>query len=698
MEIFTKYSLWFILPIIIASAGLSFYLYYKDKKLEKISKIVLYILFFLRFSVLSILGFLLLMPIVKHYSIFLDKPLIIIAQDNSESIGLTNSIDNCKPNDYKNNILNLYNDLSEKYKVKFYTFGDRINDSLNYQFNAKETDFTSIFNLIDKKYSNYNIGALVIASDGIYNKGSNPVHIAKKFTFPVYTVALGDTSQKRDLILRSVNANRIAFLNDIFPVEIIFNAFGYAGQSAKIKIIHKGKTLDSKTVKIDNNDFARQLDFEINASEKSLQRYTVAVDIKQDEFSKKNNSKQFVVDVLDDKKKILILYNSVHPDIGAIKNAIKTNKNIQVESISFDKFNINKSTDYQMIILHQLPSPTHNIKQFSKKISDKKIPILYIFGNHTDINKFNALNTGISIKADKKIRELALPEINHGFQLFENDNKFADLISECAPLNTFFGTYNIGKEFEILLKQNIKGVSTNKPLLAFSNTLYSQGAKQAVLFGEGIWRWRIKDYMLNENHEQFDAFINRIVQFLALDIKKERFMVYNKNIAYENEELIIRAELYNQSYELYNKADVFLELKNENNKLYKFSFSKSGMAYSINIGKLPKGNYTFTAYTIFEGKKYKKTGQISIIPLNIEEQNFKANHLLLRQLSEQSGGKLYYPKQYQQLANDLKSNKSIKAASHSTIDLVDLIQIEWILLLLIIFLSVEWFVRKFLGA
>ncbi len=698
MEIFTKYSLWLIVPIIIASAALSFYLYYKDKKLEKINTAVLYMLFFLRFSVLSVLGFLLLMPIVKHYSIFLDKPLIIIAQDNSESVGLTNSIDNCKPDDYKENTLNLYNDLSGKYKVKFYTFGDQIKDSLDYQFSEKETDFTSVFNLIDKKYANYNIGALVLASDGIYNKGSNPVHIAKKFTFPVYTVALGDTSQKRDLILRSVNTNRIAFLNDIFPVEIIFNAFGYAGKSASIRIIHKGKTINSKTIKIDNNDFAKQLDFEINASEKSLQRYTVAVDIKQDEFSKRNNQKQFVVDVVDDKKKILILYNSVHPDIGAIKSAIKTNKNIQIESIPFNKFNTNKLTDYQMIILHQLPSSTHDIRQLAKKIYSKKIPVLYMFGNQTDINRFDALNIGIIIKANKKISELALPEINQGFQLFENDKQFTDLIGECAPLNTFFGNYTIGKEFDILLKQNIKGISTNKALLAFSNPIYSQGSKQAVLFGEGIWKWRITDYLLNENHEQFDAFINRIVQFLALDIKKERFMVYNKNIAYENEELIIRAELYNQSYELYNKADVFLELKNEKNKLYKFSFSKSGQAYSINIGKLPKGNYTFTAHTIFEGKKYKKTGKISIIPLNIEEQNLRANHLLLRQLSEQSGGALYYPKQYQTLANDLKNNKSIKAVSHSTIDLVDLIQLKWLLLILIIFLSIEWFVRKFFGA
>ncbi len=175
-------------------------------------------------------------------------------------------------------------------------------------------------------------------------------------------------------------------------------------------------------------------------------------------------------------------------------------------------------------------------------------------------------------------------------------------------------------------------------------------------------------------------------------------MIYSKNIANENEELIIRAELYNQSYELYNKPDVFFELKNENDKLYKYSFSKSAQSYSLNIGRLPKGKYTYHAYTTFEGKKYKKTGIIEIIPINIEDQNFCANHLMLNKLSEQSNGKLYYAKQYEELANELKNKESIKAISHSVIDMVGLIEIEWLLLLLIIFLSAEWFIRKFFGA
>lgn len=697
MEIFTQYSLWLLVPIVILAAGLAFFLYYKDKNLQKINKSILYTLFILRFSVLLILCFLLLMPVIKHSNIYFDKPLIILSQDNSESVGLLNSIDSMQASNYQSNIKHIYNLLSKKYETKFLTFGDRINDSLNFNFDEKETNYSQLFDEINKKYANYNIGALIIASDGIYNKAGNPIYAAKKFTFPIYTIALGDTAKKRDLIIKGIHSNKIAFLGDMFPIEVLFNSFGYKNKTATVSIIHKGKTIDKKSIEITANDFSKQLEFSIAADEKSLQNYTVTVDYKKDEFSHKNNSKQFVIDIVDDKKKILILYNSVHPDIAAIKNALKSNKNVISKSINIDKANKVKLTDYQLVIFHQLPSSNSNIQNIIKTLNTNNIPSFYVLGTQTNINKFNRLNLGLTIDNNKGFTELTLPEINETFQLFEYEKDFANFISECNPLSSFFGTYKLDKQVEILLYQNIKGVSTKKPLLAFRNSLYTNQTKMGILFGEGIWHWRIKDYMLNDNHEQFDAFINKIVQFLALDIKKERFMVFCKNIVNENEEVIIRAELYNQAYGLYNQPDVLFELKNSKGEVFKYSFSKSGKSYLLNIGKLALGDYQYKASTTFEGKKYKKTGKIRIIPVNIEHQNLSANHLLLRKLAKQSGGKLFYPKQSTQLVNHIENNDSIKAISHSVTDLIDLIQFKWLLFVIILFLSIEWFIRKLFG-
>jgi hypothetical protein len=410
-----------------------------------------------------------------------------------------------------------------------------------------------------------------------------------------------------------------------------------------------------------------------------------------------NNSQQFVIDVIDDKKKVLILSHSVHPDIGAIKSALENNKNILVESYSYDQFENNVS-DYQLVIFHQLPTFAFNIQKLVTQLEQDKIPILYIVGPQTNVLAFNQLLTGITIDNQQRLTEQVTPKINPNFKLFELDPKFIELINDCPPLSSLFGNYNLSGQFEILLTQEIKGVRTNKPLFAFENSAFAGKAKNAYLFGEGIWRWRIKDYLLHDSHEQFDAFINKTVQFLALDIKKERFMVYHKNVFNENEDIILRTEFYNQTYELNNEPEVILELTSADNKKYNYSFSKTGDAYTLNIGRLPQGNYSYTASTAFEGKKYSKAGQILVIPVNLEHQDLTANHHLLNQMSIQSNGKLFYPSEMNQLLEELKNSDSIKPVSHSITDLVDLIELKWIFFLFVFFLSLEWFVRKFYGA
>ncbi len=650
-----------------------------------------------RFVVLFCLAFLLLSPVIKYLQRYFDEPIIIVAQDNSESIGLVTNRGSDTPVEYIKQFDDFYKSLSSEYETRYFSFGEQLGDTLSFEFDEKETNISELFDEIEKKLINYNIGAMVIASDGIYNRGLNPVYAAKDFAFPVYTIALGDTAKKHDVIVKNVFSNQIAFLQDYFPIEATLTSFGFKNQAVNVKVFHKGRMVAQQLVNIANEDYSQQLHFDVLATDKGLQSYTLTAEPKEGEFSKANNSQQFVIDVVDDKKKVLILSHAVHPDVGAIKNALNSNKNIIVQSYTFDQFKGNVS-DYQMVVFHQLPSFAYNVQKLTDQLARDKIPVLFIVGPQTNVIAFNQLLTGISITNKKQLNEQVIPEINPGFKLFELDEKFAELIADCPPLSSLFGSYNVSGQFEFLLTQKIKGIKTNKPLLAFENTLLTGKAKNAYLFGEGIWRWRIKDYLLHENHEQFDAFINKIVQFLALDIKKERFMVYHKNIFNENEDIFLRAEFYNQTYELTNEPEVLLELTSADNKKYNYSFSKTGKAYNLNIGRLPQGSYQYVATTTFESKKFSKTGQVRVIPINIEYQDLTANHQLMSQLSMQSNGKMYYPDQMNELLEELKNSDSIKPVSHSITDLVDLIELKWIFFLLVFFLTVEWFVRKFYGA
>ena len=60
------------------------------------------------------------------------------------------------------------------------------------------------FASVQDLYSNQNVGAVILASDGIYNEGSNPLYANFELNAPIHVIALGDTVPSRDVILKRV--------------------------------------------------------------------------------------------------------------------------------------------------------------------------------------------------------------------------------------------------------------------------------------------------------------------------------------------------------------------------------------------------------------------------------------------------------------------------------------------------------------
>jgi len=185
---------------------------------------------------------------------------------------------------------------------------------------------------------------------------------------------------------------------------------------------------------------------------------------------------------------------------------------------------------------------------------------------------------------------------------------------------------------------------------------------------------------------------------LSLNIKKERFIVYSKRIFNENELINFRADFYNQSFELTNKAEVLFEIINEDNKKFNYLFSRTNGSYELNTGQLPVGKFTYKAKITEAGKTFSKSGEFIVVPLNIEAVDIRANYQMLYQLAKENGGDMFLPDSLNNLLAELKNNKNIRPVSYSTKDLIDLIELKSLFFIIISLISVEWFLRKFFGS
>lgn len=673
------------------AAALSFFLYHKDKAYKDLQKGKKWIMAILRFLFVFFIILLLLSPVIKTKGLIIQKPLIIIAQDNSQSITLNKDSIFYK-NEYESKLNNLINKLEEDYDVRYLKFSETTGNDTILNFSGKMTDISSAFPEIISRYAGMNLGAVIIATDGIYNKGINPVY-SPNLNFPVYAIALGDTISQKDLIIKDLIHNKIAFLGNKFPVRIFVAAEKCIEQTTELRISREGKDVFSKIIDIPENGNTTSVDIELPANKLGVQQYDVKLQGLENEISYENNESSFVINVIDNRNKILILANAPHPDIGALTFALKDNPDFELHTEFINSFS-GSVASYDLVVLHQLPSNQQNITSVISEIDKNQIPALFILGNATDLKKLNNLDKGLQIDAMSNKPDDAEPQFNTDFVSFSVGFDESIFFENMSALKVSFGNYRILGDTKVFLYQNINGIKTDKPLILFSE---QNGIKSGFITGEGLWKWRIDDYKFNTSHDNFKSLINRIFQYMIVKKMQDKLIVESAQVFSENQNIIFTAEFYNEAFELVPGLDIEMRLTDENKNEYRYNFSNQGEAYRLDMGRIPAGSYSYEVACSFDEKGYTSEGKIIVKSINIEALNTTANHIVLEQLSEQTGGKVFYPDNMQSIPAEISNNTSITSLAYEKEKLYTLTDLFYLFFIILVFAATEWILRKYWG-
>ncbi len=692
MEIVTQYSLWWMLLVVLLSLVLSALLYYKNPR-DHFPIWVNIILGVFRFTIFSLLGFLLLNPMLKSWKTEIQKPIILVLQDDSRSITMNADSSDYKT-EYPKQMEGLIAQLQEKYEVKTFSFSEKIKSGVKYEFNGVATNIAAALSSVHEQYGHLNIGAVVMATDGIYNRGQNPYYASQKLKFPIYFIALGDTLVKSDLIINHLAYNRTVFLSNKFPIEVEVIARKSMGRNTEIQLIQDGKIIDRKKISIKSNNQKDIVRFYPQAKKSGLQRYQLRLKALANEVNVHNNSASIYVDVIDSKKKILILYDSPHPDISAIKSALIGYETYDVEAIQLNKFHKNIKA-YNLVILHQLPNASRSSLQLIQSLKIERIPYLLIMGENTNLPNFNSLHSGVEIQNRSMNMNTVTAIYDNRFSGFTLSNDLKLMVNNLPPLSSPYGKYRVSKAMQSIFNQQIGAVQTKIPLVSIHN---QSGWRTAFILGEGIWRWRIYDYMLNSNHIAFNELIVKIVRYLSLIKKQSNFDIEVKRHFNESEDIVFTAVVYNDSYEPIVENEINLIIRNENNQEYKYSFSKLDSSYLLNAGMLPAGVYNYTAKVIRAGEKLLRKGSFIVKESQLEALNLKANHHLLHLIANEHTALVFEKGKMIRIADEISKRNDIVNIEYNQLKYQDLIDVKWLTFFVLLLLMVEWFVRKQSGS
>ncbi len=686
MEITTNLPIGYSFLCILLSLAVVVFLYRKAQRFSELTFFQRLVPAILRGLVVGGLSFFLLQPMVKYLHIRTEKPIIILAFDQSKSM----QQDSMRLMNWLGE-MEEYSDVDD-YDFHVYGFDDQVKQANVDQpkLVGSKTSYSNLMEFLSVNYEHRNVAGVVLASDGLYNQGLNPVYsnFLKQTRF--YTVAFGDSAIRPDIAIQDVRYNQVVNTQTTVPVVFNINSLGMKGEQATIRLRLDGTDIDKKTILISEQEHFQNFRFQIDLEEPGLRQIEIEVFSAKEEQNIENNKVRLFIEVLDKSKSVLLLAHQPHPDLMAIKQALTDQKGVQVD-VKFANSGKPDIEPYHLIILHQLPNKKANYPWLADLVKNGP-GIWFILGAQSDMAGLKQVQQWVDVRGnDIRSEEVfAVIQKNYGSFLLEGDlenslteRPFVKPDSEIiAPANS-----------DILAFQRIGALNTP---YAFWFTITEADRNIGFLLGEGLWLNRLAVMQQQGSTKSFDGLLQKMTQFLSLSDQKDQLRVVASRRYEADQAVKMTATYYNASYEADNSKSLTLQLKDPSGALFDYYMVPKDEAYEMLWEEMEPGIYTYNV-SVSGQPGISKEGAFVVEFLDLEAKNTRADHHLLRQIAIISGGKYYQPDQRDALKEDLLQTKQLHAVQYEEMLFKDLIGIKWICFIFIGLLTLEWVWRKWNG-
>ena len=681
--------------IVCVAAGLGYgYLLYKAK--HPWNKLTNQSLFVLRAALVTFLAILLLGPILKLTNTIFEKPAFVVLVDNSLSV--KEIVDSAQRQAIQLELNAVERRLTDEgFEVTQRNLANDEPEIISYTH--RNSDLAGAIKEVVADYEGKNLAGMALISDGIYNSGSSPLY--NLLRIPMYTVGVGDTSDRVDLVLKNLAYNKIAYQGNRFPLRIEALIKGLQNQEVTVSVFQSGKLI-SRQQKNSGNKQLVDFDFQLEAKEKGIQRYDVVLELLSQEINKRNNRASAYIDVVEGKKKILVVAPSPHPDIKAVRSVIEKNSNYEfiLHIPGVKEATVEQLDQPDLVIFQQVMDSDGKTNSLFSQFYKNNTALLVMIGYKTNLRQLSAVGIPLTFESIGQWDDVT-PLINSQFRDFGFSENINGIFSRYPPAAVPFGKFVFPANAQILLYQRIGSVATERPLIL---SLNENNRKVGVILGDGLWRWRLNEFSENEKTEAFDEVFGKLIQYLSTKEDKRKFKSFPlQNEFTDTEPVVFESQVYNDLYEQVYGNKIDIELRDGEGKRKQYDYVTGTGSSRYRIGSLKEGVYRYKATTQVGGSTPNKAGKLeevrgefSVAAQNIEAQNLTADFGLLRKMAAQTSGKFYEVKDMAKLGEEVSQTK-VKSLIHSDESFNSLINLKWVFFLLLALITTEWFVRKYSG-
>lgn len=707
---------WLLLPSALGAAVLTVWLYLRTT--PEIAPWKRVLLGALRFLALFLIIFLLLEPVLRLIDREERRPILAVLIDNSQSLLLTSSSDSTADS-ARENVRRLVERLPSHVRdadVRFFTFDSDLTqwdqtplptDSL--QFRGNRTNIAGALDEVRERLRDENLRAVFLLSDGRYNTGRNPLYTSERYPVPIYTAVLGDTSRHRDVQVRRVTTNEIAYVDAELPVQVGVRTEDMGGEQVTVSIVRDGSVVSSARATLPEGSTEITLDLSVTPESEGLHTYTVAVSRLPGEITHRNNQETFTVRVLRSKRRVLLLGAAPGPDVASIDHLLSSDQTFELTSRvlkssgTYYHGSFPSSLDeYDIIVLAGYPGRAATSRDIEtvREAAEAGTPLFFLLTRNTHIPLVDEHFADVLPIRPEQIRTGSLEAIfsptasGLSHPILDISGAAPEMWRRLPPLVYNQTRWRASPDADVLAVTEIRGVELDDPMLVIRRRSRN---RTAALLGAGTWRWQnVPEDLAQVEHLWPSLFSNTVQWLTARSDDRPVRVVPVRDLFGGDEGVQLSGQVYDESLNPVNRASVEVRITAPDGTVSPYVMHPIGNGrYTLDAGTFPEGTYRYHASATLEGQELgTDDGTFAVGTLTLEFKETRANAPLMRQIAQRSGGGFLEDGRAETFTDRLSASGVFSSAFVEHESEMELRRRYIFLALIIFFLAAEWFVRK----
>jgi uncharacterized membrane protein len=711
------------LLVVLVAGGIAYRVWQTKSSFVPLSNLKRVLVWLLQTAFLAVLLLMLWRPALSLAALQEKQNAIAVLVDTSQS--MTTAENGTARIDKVNQALqsSAFQKMREKYQVRLFSFDQnvlRANPKEALMAGGSSTRIADSIASVFRQERGVPMGAVVVISDGSENNGGiGQVQMdeIRRQRIPIHTVGVGDPTPQKDIEVEAVSAPAQSLKRSRFALYLSFSQQGFDGQKANLLVKDNGAVIAGKEIVLKPGRQTETL--MVKAGDPGIRVLEASVEPLADEQNRNNNRSTHVLDVKEEKRRLLYLEGDPRWEMKFIRRALDLDDTIELASALKTTQNkvyrqgvsgpeelkdgfptsVEELFSYEGVIIGSIEANSLTAAQQTllREFVDRRGGgLLFIAGrqsfSESGWHKSSMAELFPVVMADRKgtfsrslvNAKLAAAGVESPItRLVDGLDENIRLWNSLPQINDFQSLGQAKPGAEVLLTG-----PQNQPLLVTHT--YGRGRVGALASG-GTWRWQMQ---LDHQDLTHETFWQQLSRWLVSETPNRVQLNVSQRLLRDTGAMELRAEVRDKNYQLTSESTVNAEITKPDGQLDLIKLQADPQTagnYSARYELTSPGSYLVKASAV-SGDQLVGQHAITVRREDGVAEAFHRylNQELLQRLSTATGGRYYPISDFARLTEEVTYSESGISLRESR----DLWDMPVMFLLATILRGAEWLLRR----